>query len=191
MPWLCWVAPTLCPAQSLGIRLADYADLSGQEIERTTEVAGRVLGHAGITVKWMHCRGAAAPVDAEALCASALRPDEIIMRVQPREPLGPDPLIHTLGHSIVLANGGQYSSVFVPAVRAQAGLLGVAFHLLMGYVLAHEVGHCMLGPGHSLTGLMKARWNRQDAEEMTRFGLELCKVDANRAMARVSLRSTH
>lgn len=186
LPWFCWIGSTLCPAQSLGIRLNDYADLSGQEIERMTEVAGRVLGHAGITVNWMHCRGAAAPADAEALCSTVLRPHDIVMRVQPREPVRWDTGIHTLGDSIVMANGGQYSTVFVPAVRAQAKSFGVAFDLLMGYALAHEVGHCLLGPGHSVDGLMKAQWNPKDAEGMTRFGLGLSKADAKRVIARLT-----
>ena len=36
---------------------------------------------------------------------------------------------------------------------------GMAFDLLMGYAVAHEVGHCLLGPGHSYAELMRGAWN--------------------------------
>jgi hypothetical protein len=38
----------------------------------------------------------------------------------------------------------------------------MAFDLLMGYAVAHEVGHCLLGPGHSYAELMRGAWNRKE-----------------------------
>ncbi len=92
-----------------------------------------------------------------------------------------------MGHTIVTAEGGYYASVFVPSVRAQAAGLGIAFDLLMGYAVAHEVGHCLLGPGHSYAGLMRGTWNRKDASEMSRLSLHLTKQEARKAVARLTL----
>jgi hypothetical protein len=92
-----------------------------------------------------------------------------------------------LGHSIVTARGGYDASVFVQAVRAQAAGFGMAFDLLMGYAVAHEVGHCLLGPGHSYGGLMRGAWNRKDASEMSRLSLHLTKQETRRAVARLTL----
>ena len=78
-------------------------------------------------------------------------------------------------------------SVFVPAVRAQAAGIGVAFGLLMGYAVAHEAGHCLLGPGHSSAGLMRAAWTRKDAGELSRVSLHLTKQEARKAAARLAL----
>jgi hypothetical protein len=36
--------------------------------------------------------------------------------------------------------------------------------VILGYVMAHEVGHLLLGPGHQPTGIMGARWNRDDLQ---------------------------
>lgn len=90
-----------------------------------------------------------------------------------------------LGSSIVAADGGTYASVFVPAVRAQADF-GLSFNLLLAYAVAHEVGHCLLGPGHSSAGLMRPAWNHSDAGEMSRLGLHLTKKEARKAAARLS-----
>src|SRR5262249_31584929 len=91
-----------------------------------------------------------------------------------------------LGSSIVAADGGNYASVFVPAVRAQAASFGVSVNLLLAYAVAHEVGHCLLGPGHSHAGLMRSGWNRKDAEEISRLSLHLTKKEARKASARLS-----
>jgi hypothetical protein len=86
--------------------------------------------------------------------------NEIVMRLQPSgsDSSNGDRTLH-LGASIVTSEGGHYASVFVPAVRAQASGFGLAFGILMGYAVSHEISHCLLGPGHSYAGLMRASWN--------------------------------
>jgi hypothetical protein len=60
-------------------------------------------------------------------------------------------------------------------------------NLLLAYAVAHEAGHCMLGPGHSYAGLMRGVWNRNDVWEMSRFSLHLTKQEARKAVARLTL----
>ena len=57
----------------------------------------------------------------------------------------------------------------------------------MGYAVAHEAGHCLLGPGHSYAGLMRGAWNRKDASEMSRLSLHLTKQEAGKALVRLAL----
>ena len=111
--------------------------------------------------------------------------NEIAVRLQPGGPSS----CHdgSMGQTIVTAEGGYYASVFVPSFRAQAAGFGMAFDLLMGYAVAHEVGHCLLGPGHSYAGLMRGAWNRKDASEMSRLSLHLTKQEARKAVARLTL----
>ena len=92
-----------------------------------------------------------------------------------------------MGSAVVNAYGGTYAIVFVSAVRAQAAGFGMAFDLLMGYAVAHEAGHCLLGPGHSYAGLMRGAWNRKDASEMSRLSLHLTKQEARKAVARLTM----
>src|ERR1039458_7957309 len=62
----------------------------------------------------------------------------------------------------------------------------MAFDLLMGYAVAHEVGHCLLGPGHSY-GADARRMEPQGASEMSRLRLHLTKQEAWKAVARLTL----
>ena len=56
----------------------------------------------------------------------------------------------------------------------------------MGYAVAHEVGHCLLGPGHSY-GADARRMEPQGASEMSRLRLHLTKQEAWKAVARLTL----
>lgn len=168
------------------VRLYDYAGLTARDIASLTGTTGSVFGHSGIFIVWRHCRGALA-VPPGAACEAVIQGNEIVLRLQPGATRitneGP---ILSLGHALIVDGGGSYASVFVPAVRAQAAEFGVAFDLLMGYAAAHEIGHCMLGPGHSYAGLMRGAWDLKDAGQMSRLGLRLTKQQARKAADRLS-----
>ena len=185
LPWILWLASASCSAQTLVIGLYDYSGLSAKETRRLTETAELAFGHSGIHVVWRHCRGALAA--SGTTCQREVQVNEIVLRLQPAGPRSSDDGTLQLGRSIVTAEGGYYASVFVPAVRAQAAGFGMAFDLLMGYAVAHEAGHCLLGPGHSYAGLMRGAWSRKDASEMSRLSLHLTKQEARKAVARLTM----
>jgi hypothetical protein len=182
-----WLALASASAQTLVVGLYDYADLSANQVERLTETAYRLLAHSGIQVIWQNCRGTPA-LTATSTCETQMQVNEIVVRILPGGPPSSDEYrTRHLGRSIVTPEGGNYASVFVRAVRAQAGDFGVAFDLLLGYAVAHEIGHCLLGPGHSYAGLMRARWNPKDAGEISRLSLHLTKQESRKAVARLVL----
>lgn len=168
----------MCCGQTLTVRLYDYSDLSAPDIHRMTDVASLVFDHAGSRINWIHCRGKAATDRRDDRCQSQLESDEINIRLLPLAPNERDPRATVMASAQVQNAGGAHATVFVPAVRALAKDLGVDIDLLLGYAVAHESVHCLLGPMHSQFGLMRARWNRNDAQEMTRIGLGLTKQEA-------------
>jgi hypothetical protein len=180
------LAATSCSAQTLVIGLYDYSGLSAKETGRFTETAGLVLADSGIQVVWAHCRGALAEAHAVP-CETGVRANQIVMRLNSAGPQSSKGgRVQHLGQTLATADGGQFASVSVSAARAQAADFGIAFELLLGYAVAHEAGHCLLGPGHSNSGLMRAAWNRKDGEEMTRLSLRLTKQEARKAIARLA-----
>jgi hypothetical protein len=148
LPFALYLAAASCSAQTLVVGLYDYADLSAKETTRLTETAGLALADAGIQVVWAHCRGVLAVAHATA-CETGLQANQIVMRLNPAGPGSSNGRTQHLGQTLATADGGQYASVSVPAVRAQAAEFGIAFDLLLGYAVAHEAGHCLMGPGHS------------------------------------------
>jgi hypothetical protein len=188
LPFVLWVvASAPCSAQNLVILLYDYADLSAKEVGRVTKTAGLVLVDSGIQVVWVHCRGVLAVTPANA-CGTGLQTNQIVMRLSPGGlPSSNGDRTQHLGQTHATSDGGQYASVFVSAVREQAAGFGMVFDLLLGYAVAHETGHCLLGPRHSYSGLMRAAWNHKDAEAMSRLSLHLTKQEAREAATRLAL----
>ena len=189
LPSIFWLAAAVCTAQSLTIRLYDYAGLTAEETARATGVAGLAFEHAGIELNWIYCRGSLAPSDIPD-CLGNMAANEITLRLHPREPNPARSRKGELAYALVTAAGGHYSTVYVPAVRAVAADLEIAFDLLLGYAIAHETGHCLLGPRHSAAGLMRAAWTRQDAREIEQQRLGLSKQEARRAVARLARGAT-
>lgn len=175
-----------CSAQTLVIRLYDYSGLSTKQTTRLTETVGLVFAHSGFNVVWRHCQGALTALP-RAGCKSEMQINEIAVTLEADRPCGSYSWTLPMGHAIVSEQGGHYTRVSVPAVRVQAAGLGVTFERLLGYTVAHEAGHCLLGPGHSYTGLMRREWNRKDADEMSRLSLHLTKQEDRKAVAGLNL----
>lgn len=178
-------ASVLSSGQTLTVWLYDYSGLTAGEIESMTKFAGLALGHAGIGVSWIYCFGAPAKL-ASNTCAKGAVGEQIVVRLHPRPPRESDARTERMGAAFVTRQGGHYSTVYVSAVDAFAAEMGIAPDLAVGYAMAHEIGHCMLGPGHSVAGLMRATWTYRDAQEMKRLSLGLSKPEASRARARLA-----
>jgi hypothetical protein len=183
LPWLLLMASAACSARTLTIRLYDYANLPPSEIARTTEVTTLTLGHSGIKINWLQCRGAAAPASPDAACDAEMGASDITMRLLPLALDEKDPRTMEMACALVDAQGGHYAMVYVTAVRATAKQLELASDLLLGYVIAHESVHCMLGPAHSRSGLMRAGYGRKDTGDMQRVSLGLTPPEARKLAA--------
>jgi hypothetical protein len=140
------------------IRAYNTFGVNGTAFTSARAVAQRVLQLAGIQALWRECRTPAyqAPGDR---CDDVLARNEIIVRVVrgPRfsgatAPLG-DSLIERPG------GGGVFATVFADRVLSAGSRTGADPAVLLGRAIAHEVGHLLIGAGHSSRGLMRAKWS--------------------------------
>ena len=167
------------------IGVYDHSGLTAREAARLIQIADRAFSHSGIHIMWRHCLGVLA-LPSGTTCNGEIPFNQIVVNLQP---YGARTANHDtrlcMGHASVNPAGGYSASVFASTVREQAAGFGVAFDLLMGYAVAHEVGHCLLGPGHSYVGLMRGVWNGKDAQEISQLSLHLTKQERRRAVARI------
>ena len=57
-------------------------------------------------------------------------------------------------------NGATIATLYYGRIASQCGRFGVDAPLLLGHVMAHEMGHLLLpAGGHTAAGLMKAGWD--------------------------------
>ncbi|MDQ2777177.1 MAG: hypothetical protein M3Y57_19995 [Acidobacteriota bacterium] len=65
-----------------------------------------------------------------------------------------------LGFALPLAHTGAHASIFYDRVEAMARTASTARYVVLGYAIAHELGHVLLRSNeHSQGGLMQTRWS--------------------------------
>src|SRR5713226_1342705 len=111
------------------------------EWSRARAVATRILSHAGVETVWA----------ADSACE---RPSLCVRLSRSR----PSTVHADAAGFAVLSPGAAYASVFLPAVEKTADGLGVDVARVLGATIAHEIGHLLLGRGHS-RGVMSARFD--------------------------------
>jgi hypothetical protein len=113
--------------------------------------AARIYRRSGVTIEWQAPDG-------------PRQVDTVHLHVQARD------RISGLGRAVLGTaprgedESGRIAYVFVQPVEGLANLGGVDPALLLGAVIAHEVGHLLLPDrGHSEEGLMRAGWGEAEA----------------------------
>jgi hypothetical protein len=124
--------------------------------------AESILRDARVAIEWRECRTPKGP-SAKALdpCSDVLSATEVIMRIV-RSPRGTSP--ESFGFSYVdhMSGIGSLATVFGDRVSATAKELRISGGTLLGRVIAHELGHLLLGTtAHSANGLMRSHWSER------------------------------
>ena len=64
------------------------------------------------------------------------------------------------------------------------------FEVILGWVIAHELGHLLLGRNaHSAAGIMRARWRAQDLKPSRQAAMLFLPAEAKRIRAQVLARA--
>jgi hypothetical protein len=171
----------------LTVHLYDYVAISEETLSDAVTEAGRILRIAGITTEWrVH-----AFHDPNAM-ASAVRftfgPTHIAVRVMPAEMatlmgLAPDALGFAFPSQI---DGiGTLALVLFDQIADTTRRPG----FLMGNVIAHEIGHLLLGPNsHAPNGIMQDPWTPAVLEEAYRGQLLFSPEQVSLMRERVNAR---
>jgi hypothetical protein len=150
----------------IGLQTASPA-IPAKTMRQAEKTAGYILAKTGVTVKWGD-RGA------------------IRLRI------GDEPLLgHSLdavGFAFTSLGDSNYAEISYPAVEAAAASLQTDPAELLGAAVAHEVGHLLLGPAHSLAGVMTAHFRGREAELVGRGELLFDTAQAIRIRSLVGTR---
>ena len=91
------------------------------------------------------------------------------------------------GVAFLSADGaGCYSDVFFDQAMELHASWNVALADILGYVMAHEVGHLLLGSNsHSGVGIMRAHWQGEELRRLSRASLWFTNEQADRMRGRL------
>jgi hypothetical protein len=177
---------TVTVALLLTARFYTVADVPVSDRAAATQVAANILRAAGVEVAWKDCNNRRSSTDraAASLCLTPPSPDEVIVRFVSAP--GSTTLLNQaagdrLGDAYVdkAAWAGTLATVYVDRVAAMARATGVDAGTLLGRVMAHEIGHLLLGTSkHRPSGLMRAEWSATLLQRRIGNDWRFSKVDA-------------
>ena len=150
------------------VRVYNYVHVSEADLLQATGVVQRILQEAGVRAVWQDCSVPTGPLRTANDCESKrMRGGLVINLVKHLERIFPGVESTALGFSVSPQTGEPATIAYIdcPRTRTLASSTAFAFPELLGFAVAHEIGHLLLGDRvHSQTGIMKARWRTRDLE---------------------------
>jgi hypothetical protein len=153
--------------------------------------ATAILSYAGLRTTWIDCPLTDAGIEKHTACKPSLGPTDFIITILTKtESERISNFQEALGQALACPRdqAGCVAYVFYRDIPALAAAGNAAEFRLLGHIIAHEIGHMLLGPSHSATGIMQARWNYQDIQTISRSFLLFNQKQSRRMRKRVLAR---
>ena len=149
----------------LTVRVYDYAGISDTALAKAEREASRIYRQAGLEIRWMECAASKEQVTRFQNCEPPTQEPVVSLNILPpsmetrmRESAGLNSGKTVPGFAV-----GGLTYVFLAQVLEICGTGKYPQEVILGHVMAHEVGHVLLGDNsHSPQGLMSARFSPGD-----------------------------
>ncbi len=192
--WLLLRFPVDCQAAiptdapRLKVLFFNYAGVTQGTEVKARSVAAMVFRFAGVTVEWEACPTSLEQADRQPGCTMSHETQTVQLRLLTSEmvqsaKVGPG----TLGLAVIpLQGSGVIASVFPKRAEQASAQRQVDHAVLLGYLMAHELGHLLLGANsHSDRGLMRCPWESAELREAARGSLKFSSNQAESIKAQL------
>ena len=189
-------------ALAITIHVRNYAEVASQTLKESEQAATAIFRKAGVEIGWEETSLPTDQVPATLAGVTALPMADIQLNILPDAYLGRSSLpANALGFAPGAGPGRDTIYVFDSKVRTvfwemlDAHLRGtmdlaVTRSMILGHVIAHEVGHLLLNQQlHSMRGIMRGQWGFADLRNMA-LGLLLFTPQQAELM-RADIRERH
>jgi hypothetical protein len=144
------------PIPTITVQIYNYSQASPAVLVGAEREAGRILDTAGLRAVWLECPVGPSTDDPQGPCHKAAEATDIRLRV-----LGAamhnkfqDTVFGFTVHPVLASVYYDYA-----LRRAKSDDAEFELPIILGCVIAHELGHLLLGPnGHSAGGIMQGEW---------------------------------
>jgi len=148
---------------TIDLKMVNGAGIAPAVLEKSQQEVTRIFAGAGLAVRW---------TDAPRFTV------QIVPQV-----LGFDRAASATMGVALRTTYGPMVQVFFKQVREFARTYDIDLATTLAHVIAHEVGHLLLGTGHAPTGLMQAEWDRSVVHEAVKGSLTFTEAQAERIRA--------
>jgi hypothetical protein len=161
--------PDSIPETKLTLRVYNYAGVDPKSLARSEKVAATIFKNAGVEIVWLDCAPSAAQIQKYPACQSEMGTSDLVLRIL------------TQGMAMKLRASAESLGFAQACPKEEAACeLNVFYHRVdelategyrsdsvLGHVIAHEMTHVLLGPGHSYEGIMRREWSRLDLQRIS------------------------
>src|SRR5262249_38342177 len=161
------LAAALCTAHaeaplSLTVMIYNYSDIVTGPLAEAEGMAARSYGAAGISGNSLACPDSQEDTEDFRVCDRANAAGSPYIKIYPETMAAARQSLRKMDHAMGAAAGSGAIIVY-PRVRAVAKEWNCPEELVLGRILAHELGHILLGNNsHTSQGLMKPLFGRKE-----------------------------
>jgi hypothetical protein len=134
------------------VQVYNLAQTRSEVLAEAQKETDKIFRAAGVEILWQECP-----------CSGVSASTSLMIRIIPQLFRSARARFHNghLGFAATGKEGGVLATIFLD--RVEAITKGGNPSRVLGYAMAHEIGHLLLGQNaHSATGLMRAYWSRED-----------------------------
>lgn len=172
------------------VHVYNSAPESAQVLQRAQKETSWIVGKSGFTVEWVNCKEAKSTAARQHLCDESFDPLSFVIGICRADCTG-TAASTALGASVIGAGRGNHGVVLysriLSTVEANRDLIDTK--TLLAYVLAHEIGHLLLGSAGHGEGIMKTDWQQRDFSKMRQRQLVFTREQTEKLQAALQRRA--
>jgi hypothetical protein len=174
--------PQSDPIDSLTVLVYNFVEVPPATLDSAQRHAEKILGGAGAKITWIAC-----PIDSASSVPDLCRDGWSMQRPGLRLIAGENKYqTAQFGYTAI----PNLSTIYYQRVvnRAHRDNVDSSVSILLGCVIAHELGHLLLRqPGHSATGIMQPSWGPAQMREALTGNLLFTKSEAVRIQSQARI----
>jgi hypothetical protein len=166
------------------IRFFNYAQLPAKTLNEAQDRVATIYHRMGIAIDWIECPVPKQDPSGFPACTEVLDATHFFLHLLPHASKTTN--LANAGESIL---GARMANIFWDRVCRQAEFAQVEPEPVLAHTIAHELGHLLLGANsHSATGIMAARWSREELIIISQSGLSFTDQQSRSIRAEVEKR---
>jgi hypothetical protein len=184
-----FASPLLSLAENPQVTVSVYDDaqLPSSTLVRAEQQASRTFTRVGLNVTWLDCTHINGDTEA---CNEINEPVHLVLRITPI--VSNSTSDTAFGVAYLATDGtGRYGDVFWQRVQELHTNSNVDMGIVLGSVMAHEMGHLLLGSNaHAISGIMRAHWEGSELRHINMGTLLFLPEQGQRMRARIAQQRT-
>jgi hypothetical protein len=174
---------------TITVQIYNYSPASPEIVARAEREAGSLLSAAGLQPVWLECPVKPPSFGPSGLCQNALLAGDLRLRILPAsvQNKSQDSVFGFAIHPALASVYYDYAQR-----RPKVDDAEFEFPMILGGVMAHELGHLLLGSdGHSATGIMQPLWDPRQVRLLLMGTLQFTPEQTNRMILAAQARTEH